>query len=42
MIYLLGNNIHIHMKIFSFIICLETNKNLKFKTAQKVVKLYSL
>lgn len=48
MIYLLGNNIpayryiHIHMKIYSFRIRLETYKNLKLKIAQKVVNWYLL
>lgn len=40
MIYLLGNNLHIHMKIYSFRIRSETYKYLKLKIAQKVIKLY--
>ena len=42
MIYLLGNNIHMHMKIYKFRIRFETYKNLKLKIAQKIIKLYLL
>ena len=40
MIYLLGNNIHMHMKIYKFRIRFETYKNLKLKFAQNVIEMF--
>ena len=40
MIYLLGNNIHMHMKIYKFRIRFETYKNLKLKFVQNVMKCF--
>ena len=42
MIYLLGNNIHMHMKICKFRIRFETYKNLKLKFAQNVIEMFLL
>ena len=42
MIYLLGNNTHMHMKIYKFKIRFETYKNLKFKFAQNAIERFLL
>ena len=42
MTYLLGNNIHMHMKIYKFRIRFETYKNLKLKFAQNVIEMFLL
>ena len=39
MVYLLGNNIHIHTKTYSIKIRLETYKNLKFENCTKSCKI---
>ena len=41
-IYLLGNNIHIHMKIYKLRIRFETYKNLKLKFAQNFIEMFLL
>ena len=40
MMYLLDNNIHMHMKIYKFKIRFETYKNLKLKFAQNVIETF--
>ena len=40
--YLLGNNIQMHMKMYKFRIRFETYKNSKLKFAQNVIEMFVL